>query len=75
MVIKLFELMKKLTLPDRHACPGRFFAIQMLKLMLGHVLVNYEFEPLAERPEFSSFGDLTMPPSTKVKVRRRREKV
>ncbi|KAF2164295.1 hypothetical protein M409DRAFT_67854 [Zasmidium cellare ATCC 36951] len=59
----------------KHACPGRFFAAHMLKLMLGHVLVNYEFEMLQERPEFVTFGDLTMPPSTKVKVRRRRSQM
>lgn len=28
----------------RHACPGRFFASTELRLMLAHVVMNYDFE-------------------------------
>jgi len=28
----------------RHACPGRFFAAEMLKLMLAHIVMNYDVE-------------------------------
>ncbi|KAF8888638.1 cytochrome P450 [Infundibulicybe gibba] len=27
----------------RHACPGRFFAAMELKIMLAHILLNYDF--------------------------------
>ncbi|KAI6816590.1 hypothetical protein KC342_g15398 [Hortaea werneckii] len=28
----------------KHSCPGRFFAVQTLKLMLGYLITRYEFE-------------------------------
>ena len=29
---------------SRHACPGRFFASQEMKLMLAHIVMNYDVE-------------------------------
>lgn len=56
----------------RHACPGRFFAAHVLKLMLGYMIMNYDLEPLQTRPEFLEFGDLALPPSEAViRVRKR----
>ena len=56
----------------KNACPGRFFAVQTLKIMLGHLFTHYDFEPLAERPKFFMFGELAMPSeSTMVRIRRR----
>ena len=34
----------------RNACPGRFFVTQMIKLMLSHLLLEYEMAPLSKRP-------------------------
>lgn len=35
----------------RGACPGRFFTSNLLKLMLTHLLLEYDFDRLEERPE------------------------
>ncbi|EXM22770.1 Cytochrome P450, E-class, group IV [Fusarium oxysporum f. sp. vasinfectum] len=35
----------------RGACPGRFFTSNLLKLTLTHLLMDYDFERLDERPE------------------------
>ncbi|KAI5367110.1 putative cytochrome P450 [Septoria linicola] len=34
----------------RHACPGRFFASQEMKLMLAHIVMNYEIKVDGGRP-------------------------
>ncbi|KAF8214831.1 cytochrome P450, partial [Mycena galopus ATCC 62051] len=33
-----------------HACSGRFFAANNVKLILAHLLINYEIQPFAVRP-------------------------
>lgn len=35
----------------RGACPGRFFTSNLLKLMLTHLLLDYDFVRLEERPQ------------------------
>ncbi|KAI6884958.1 hypothetical protein KC360_g7832 [Hortaea werneckii] len=40
----------------RHSCPGRFFAVQMLKLMLGYLVTRYDFELLEEGKEGGGGG-------------------
>lgn len=56
----------------RHACPGRFFAVHVLKLMLGYMIMHYDLEPLQTRPKFLQVGDMALPPSEAViRVRRR----
>ncbi|EEB93346.1 hypothetical protein MPER_08007, partial [Moniliophthora perniciosa FA553] len=42
----------------RHACPGRFFAVNELKLLLSHVLVNYDvrFDGEGGVPKDMRFG-------------------
>ncbi|KAI6375397.1 hypothetical protein MCOR25_002964 [Pyricularia grisea] len=57
----------------RHACPGRFFVAHMLKMTLAHLLCNYEFEPLPEKPKAPWMGQLIIPP-VDVKIRLRRRK-
>lgn len=53
--------------------PGRFYAVQALKIMLGHLLINYDFEPLTEKPKFVEIGDATVPSDKAIiKMRRRR---
>ncbi|KAK5716584.1 hypothetical protein LTR15_009475 [Elasticomyces elasticus] len=57
----------------KHACPGRFFAVQNIKLILGWMVTRYEFLPLEEEIKMTEVGDAEVPPGkTLVKVRRRR---
>ncbi|OTA86891.1 hypothetical protein M434DRAFT_146292 [Hypoxylon sp. CO27-5] len=52
-----------------HACPGRFFAQEELKLMLIHLVTNYEFKHVTEgtrrppdiRHDVSNVPDTSMP--------------
>ncbi|KAJ7500864.1 cytochrome P450 [Mycena galericulata] len=39
-----------------HACPGRFFASNNLKMILAHLLINYEIQPYSTRPPNISMG-------------------
>jgi cytochrome P450 len=56
----------------RHACPGRFFAANELKLMLAYMVLNYDFEMIPERPESKWMGATLVPPmKATVRVRRR----
>ncbi|KIX01016.1 uncharacterized protein Z518_10082 [Rhinocladiella mackenziei CBS 650.93] len=56
----------------RHACPGRFFAANELKLLLAYMILNYEFEMLPERPESKWMGTSLIPPlKATIKIRRR----
>ncbi|KEQ78830.1 putative P450 monooxygenase [Aureobasidium pullulans EXF-150] len=57
----------------RHACPGRFFASQEMKLMLAHVVLNYEVEIKGPRPENRDIGTASLPDNTvQIAVRPRR---
>lgn len=56
----------------RGACPGRFFAAAELKLMLAHLILNYDFEMLEERPRNMWFALNRVPPMEKtIRVKRR----
>lgn len=58
----------------RHACPGRFFAANELKLLLAYVVLNYDIEPLAVRPMGTWIAATALPPMrATIKVRRRKE--
>ncbi|KAF9254471.1 cytochrome P450, partial [Marasmius fiardii PR-910] len=60
----------------KHACPGQFFAVNELKAMLSHVLLNYDVKFRDENPGFPTslvFGDNIMPnQAAKVMFRRRK---
>ena len=56
----------------RHACPGRFFVAFEMKLILAYIVMNYEIEPLKERPPNTWFGQNIFP-STKATIRVRRK--
>jgi cytochrome P450 len=57
---------------SRHACPGRFFAANEIKLMLAYMSTKYEMQPLPERPKGSMLGEFVVPDMVKsIKVRRR----
>lgn len=58
----------------KHACPGRFFAGQEMKMLLGHLLINYEIETLKERPKDKPFASVAVPDG-KATIRVRRRKV
>lgn len=57
----------------RHACPGRFFASNTLKITLAYILMNYDIEKMAERPRNPTFSFSIMPP-LKEKIRFKRRK-
>ncbi|KAF8989849.1 cytochrome P450 [Cyathus striatus] len=58
----------------KHACPGRFFAAYQLKLLLSHVIVNYDvkFEDEGVRPEDVLLGFSRNPnPKAEIMFRKR----
>jgi cytochrome P450 len=56
----------------RHACPGRFFAANELKLLLAYMVLNYDIEMLAKRPEGRWVGQVSLPDmKATIRVRRR----
>lgn len=56
----------------RHACPGRFFAANELKLLMAYMVLNYDLEMLPSRPESKWLGTALVPPmKATIKVRRR----
>ncbi|KAF8631768.1 hypothetical protein AX15_002204 [Amanita polypyramis BW_CC] len=50
----------------RHMCPGRFFTVIVLKVMMTHILLNYDIkmEKEGERPADSWFGTDNLPSSS-----------
>jgi cytochrome P450 len=57
----------------RNACPGRFFAANEIKLLLAHLILSYDFEPVEERPKNKWFGLSRVPPmKTMIRVKRRK---
>ncbi|KAK4209456.1 cytochrome P450 [Rhypophila decipiens] len=57
----------------RHSCPGRFFANSLLKIILAHIVLMYDIQPLQERPANPWLNNTIGPPiGTMVKVRRRK---
>ncbi|OCK84488.1 cytochrome P450, partial [Lepidopterella palustris CBS 459.81] len=57
----------------RHACPGRFYAAQLLKLFIAELALRYDIKPLEKRPENIRMSDLTLPPGGVVIMVRRRK--
>lgn len=56
----------------RGACPGRFFAAAELKLMLAHLVLNYDFEMMEKRPRNMWFALNRVPPMEQtIRVKRR----
>lgn len=55
----------------RHACPGRWYAVLMMKTMFAYLVLNYDVEPLDPQSSMKVLGDAAMPPfSSTVRVRR-----
>jgi cytochrome P450 len=56
----------------RNACPGRFFAANELKLMLAHMVLNYDIEIGGSRPRNMWFGLNRVPPlDAKIRIKKR----
>ncbi|OCB86528.1 cytochrome P450 [Sanghuangporus baumii] len=58
----------------RHACPGRFFAVNELKAMMAYLLMNYDVKSEVEgvRPENVYMGTRLIPnPTAKVLIKKR----
>ncbi|KAI0533935.1 cytochrome P450 [Xylaria digitata] len=57
----------------RSACPGRWFATRVMKLLIAYVTLHYDIKPLLEDVERYSVGDTKFHHSTaKMAVRRRK---
>ncbi|EME78104.1 uncharacterized protein MYCFIDRAFT_158033 [Pseudocercospora fijiensis CIRAD86] len=56
----------------RHACPGRFFAVHTMKLMLGYLLVHHDIQPFEKKPELFEIGEARVPSDKQmIRVKRR----
>ncbi|KAI1419484.1 cytochrome P450 [Xylaria sp. FL1777] len=56
----------------KHGCPGRFFVIHEIKLMMANILLNYDIEHLESRQELIHIMWLKLPLNgLKLRVRRR----
>ena len=56
----------------RYACPGRFFALNEMKVFIAHLLLNYDVEFMAVRPKPLDTVWLKLPlHGGKIRVRRR----
>ncbi|KAG6009125.1 hypothetical protein E4U21_003194 [Claviceps maximensis] len=60
----------------QHACPGRFFASNEIKMALAHLLLKYDFRLHDRKPQTRIHG-LSLKADSKLKldVRRRREEI
>ncbi|WYZ35719.1 hypothetical protein EsH8_X_000366 [Colletotrichum jinshuiense] len=61
----------------QHACPGRFFAANEVKIALAHLLLKYDWKlPNGFDPKPLPFGMTFLPdPSAKLLIRRRKEEI
>ena len=56
----------------KHACPGRFFAVALVKMLLACLVQRYEVKPWKERPDNVWVGDTPVPSrEVLLEVRRR----
>lgn len=52
--------------------PGRWFAVQNMKLMIAYITLNYDIQAIDKRPPSTVFGDANIPSmSACITVRRR----
>ncbi|KAH8731814.1 cytochrome P450 [Phaeosphaeriaceae sp. PMI808] len=55
----------------RHACPGRFFVSNELKMAFAYLLLNYDFKPLKERPKKLLLVRYQVPLPAQIELKRR----
>ncbi|KAG7094626.1 hypothetical protein E1B28_005450 [Marasmius oreades] len=58
-----------------HACPGRFFAANELKLIMVNILLNYEIQSMPTRPPNEALGDVKIPSRKRTMMIRKRARV
>lgn len=57
----------------KHACPGRYFAVDLIKIIMIHVLMDYEIELKGERPDNLWIEyNVVPPPGAALSIRRRK---
>ena len=57
----------------KHVCPGRWYAMQTLKIVLSHLVINYDVEFVGQRQKTGSFLSANMPPERdEIRVVRRK---
>ncbi|KAI1815749.1 cytochrome P450 [Poronia punctata] len=57
----------------KHACPGRFFAVDLIKIILARILLEYEVQIQEQRPENMWIEyNVIPPPNATLCIRRRR---
>ena len=55
----------------KHACPGRFFAVQEIKLLLLTIILNFDIQHIQQRPESVWLNNNQTPPTeAKLTVRK-----
>lgn len=60
----------------KHSCPGRFFALNEVKILVANMVLHYDIEPLKTRPKMTPIIWLNVPLFNNGTVRvRRREPV
>ncbi|PHH89526.1 hypothetical protein CDD83_5833 [Cordyceps sp. RAO-2017] len=53
--------------------PGRFFVAHELKLIMAHLLLNYDLKSIPERPQPRWLGPVIIPPlDACIQIRRKR---
>ncbi|KAK5701112.1 hypothetical protein LTR17_022875 [Elasticomyces elasticus] len=60
----------------KHACPGRFFASNEIKIVMAHMLMKYDWRLDGDMPQNVEFqGAMMTPPHVMVQLRRRGEEI
>ncbi|KAE8446318.1 hypothetical protein EG329_012065 [Mollisiaceae sp. DMI_Dod_QoI] len=60
----------------KHACPGRFFASQQLKLVLAYIALKYDIQRIPVRPDNQWLVGSQAPPlDFKIRIRRRQDTI
>jgi cytochrome P450 len=61
----------------QHACPGRFFASNEIKVALCHLLLKYDFDLLDDEvpPAYRFEGSNSVSTESKIRIRRRKEEI
>lgn len=59
-----------------HACPGRFFASNEMKIVLAHLIMNYDWCVVGDKPPESMFKSRFVPdPKTVIGCRKREPEI
>ena len=58
----------------KHACPGRFFAVQEIKLLVAQIILSFDIQHMNERPKNKWVGVGQTPPTKAMLTVRKLEK-